>query len=149
MLCLLEKRQIIQVDRFTTDNKQDRWTRQQSKLLKRVNLRVSDTKFKQRKMFGTEVEFKRGEWQDPCAGDSGGPLMYQTPGSGRWVIIGWLEFKYKKCIKMKIDFYKKFKNAKLPGTVNGAGFDCRTGKIGSLEGHKEGIWNKVHVQSEG
>jgi len=106
---------------FTTDNKQDRWTGQQSKLLKRVNLRVSQTRYKHKKMFGTEVEFKRGNWQDPCAGDSGGPLIYQTPGSGRWVIIG---------------------------TVYGAGFDCRTGQVqSSLEGHKEGIWNKVSAHS--
>ena len=45
-------------------------------------------------MFGTEVEFKDGVPQDPCAGDSGGPLMYQS--LDRWIIIGWLEFKCKK-----------------------------------------------------
>ena len=66
---------------------------------------MSQTTYKQRKMFGTELEFKRGEWQDPCSGDSGGPLMYQTPGSDRWVIIGKLEFKYKK---MKIGFLQNF-----------------------------------------
>ena len=44
-------------------------------------------------MFGTKVEFKRGEWQSACPGDSGGPLMYQTPGSDRWVLIGKLELK--------------------------------------------------------
>ena len=70
------------------DNKQDPWTAYQSKFLKRVNLRVSNTTYKHIKMFGTVVEFKRGEWQDPCAGDSGGPLMYQDPDSGRWIIIG-------------------------------------------------------------
>ena len=39
----------------------------------------------------TEVEFKDGEYQDPCEGDSGGPLMYENPqsdGSAKWVIIG-------------------------------------------------------------
>ena len=54
-------------------------------------------------MFGTELEFKRGEHQDPCSGDSGGPLMHLTPDSDsrRWVIIGWLEYKYKnKCDSM-------------------------------------------------
>ena len=54
-------------------------------------------------MFGTELEFKRGEYQDPCSGDSGGPLMHLTPDSDsrRWVIIGWLEYKYKnKCDSM-------------------------------------------------
>ena len=70
------------------NNTKDPWTRQQSKFLKRVNLRVSNTTYKHSKMFGTKVEYKRGEWQDPCAGDSGGPLMYQDPDSGRWVIIG-------------------------------------------------------------
>ena len=52
---------LIQIDRYTTDNKQDHWTRQQSNLLKRVNLRVSNTEYKHSKMFGTEVEFKRGD----------------------------------------------------------------------------------------
>jgi len=108
---------------FATDDKQDHWTNQQSNLLKRVNLRVSNTRYKHTKMFGTELEFKRGEYQDPCAGDSGGPLMYQTPDSDsrRWVLIG---------------------------TVFGIGFDCRTGKSNSFEGHKEGIWNKVSAHTE-
>ena len=38
--------------------------------------------------------------QDPCAGDSGGPLMYQDPDSGRWVIIGWLKFHFIKNIEL-------------------------------------------------
>ena len=86
------------------NNTKDPWTRQQSKFLKRVNLRVSNTKYKAYKMFGTKVEFKRGEWQSACPGDSGGPLMYQTPGSDRWVLIGKLEFKYKNS---KIDPYMR------------------------------------------
>ena len=60
----------------------------QSTFLKRVNLRVSNTTYKRYKMFGTELEKKNGVWQDPCSGDSGGPLMYQDPESDRWVIIG-------------------------------------------------------------
>ena len=39
--------------------------------------------------------------QDPCAGDSGGPLMYQDPDSGRWVIIGWLEFHFIKNMELR------------------------------------------------
>ena len=70
------------------DNKVDDWTSQGSPFLKRVDLRVSNTTYNASKMFGTVVEYKRGEWQDPCAGDSGGPLMYQDPDSGRWIIIG-------------------------------------------------------------
>ena len=41
-----------------------------------------------------------------------------------------------------------FANAKLSGTLKGSGFDCRTGKMHSQEGEKEGYWNKVHMQSE-
>ena len=66
---------------------------EQSEFLKEVDLTVSQTRFKHKKMFGTLMEKKNGTYQDPCAGDSGGPLMYQVPGSGRWVIIGKLEFK--------------------------------------------------------
>ena len=73
-----------------TDNKKNDWTRWMSHLLKRVDLTVSNTKFNHSKMFGTKVEFKNGEYQDPCSGDSGGPLMYETPSSKRWVIIGQL-----------------------------------------------------------
>ena len=49
-------------------------------------------------MFGTKVEFKRGEYQDPCAGDGGGPLMVRIDKTkagrpsiakyNRWVLIG-------------------------------------------------------------
>ena len=38
-----------------------------------------------------------------------------------------------------------FANAKLSGTLKGSGFDCRTGKMHSQEGKKEGYWNKVHI----
>jgi len=105
---------------FATNNKQDDWTGQQSKFLKRVNLSVSKTKYSNDKMLGTKVEFDNGEWQDPCAGDGGGPLMYQDPDSDRWVIIG---------------------------TLKGSGFDCRTGKMHSQEGKKEGYWNKVSAHT--
>ena len=37
------------------------------------------------------------------------------------------------------------RSQQLLGTVYGVGFDCRTGKLQSFEGHKEGIWNKVNL----
>ena len=83
----------MNIYRFALKNKNVPWTGRQSVLLKRVNLKVSKKKFKHTKMFGTNLEFKRGEWQDPCSGDSGGPLMHRTQNigdsdTGRWVIIG-------------------------------------------------------------
>merc|ERR1719341_2835627 len=101
--------------------KVEKYTQTPSNVLKRVNLRVSQTRFKHKLMFGTVMEKKNGTYQDPCAGDSGGPLMYQVPGSGRWVIIG---------------------------TVYGAGFDCRSGEVKPFEGHEEGIWNKVSAHTD-
>ena len=68
--------------RFSYENKH------QSPMLKRVNLRVSTKSFKHSKMLGTLVEKKNGVYQDPCAGDSGGPLMYQDQSSGQWILIG-------------------------------------------------------------
>ena len=64
------------------------WTKKQSTKLKRVNLRVSMKSYKHFMMLGTETRQKNGEYQDPCAGDSGGPLMYQDRSSGRWMLIG-------------------------------------------------------------
>ena len=71
-----------------TEDKTQRWTKTQSPYLKRVDLMVSRHKFEHYKMFGTLTEKRGGEWQEPCAGDSGGPLMHQDENSGRWVIIG-------------------------------------------------------------
>ena len=74
------------------------WSGRQSRLLKRVTLTVSEDEAKRSKyQFGTTVEFKRGEYQDPCSGDGGGPLMtydYEDPnqhgnnGRAKWYIIG-------------------------------------------------------------
>ena len=75
-------------NRFTTEVKKEEWTHLQSPELKRVDLTVSTHKFKHYKMFGTLTEKKDGDYQDPCSGDSGGPLMYQMKNSRRWVIIG-------------------------------------------------------------
>ena len=74
------------------------WTGKQSKFLKRVNLKVSTKKFEHKLMLGTKIEgpanSDKGEVQDTCAGDDGGPLMLPvTPN--QWVIIGWLQLKYK------------------------------------------------------
>ena len=68
--------------RYSHDDKR------QSPMLKRVNLKVSTKSFKHTKMLGTLVEKKNGVYQDPCAGDSGGPLMYKDKNSGRWILIG-------------------------------------------------------------
>ena len=53
-----------------------------------VKLTVSKYKFKHYKMLGTELKRKDGVPQDPCSGDSGGPLMYKEEESRQWVIIG-------------------------------------------------------------
>ena len=78
-----------------TDNKIDAHTKLQSNLLKRVNLQITGSTYDHPKMFGTKVEFKRGEYQDPCAGDGGGPLMDRIDVGrtrkekyNRWVLIG-------------------------------------------------------------
>merc|ERR1719209_1242179 len=75
-------------------------------------------------MFGTKVGKENGEPLDPCKGDGGGPLMSRTQdseGQHRWVIIG---------------------------TLFGAGYDCKTGEKGGLEGTEEGIWNKVSAHTK-
>ena len=74
--------------RFMIEEEGKASTKQQSPMLKRVNLRVSMKSYKHFMMLGTETRQKNGEYQDPCAGDSGGPLMYQDRSSGRWMLIG-------------------------------------------------------------
>ena len=65
----------------------------QSKCLRFVDLRVSTKEWNNTKMFLTELNSNSmGEFKDPCSGDSGGPLMYQEPSSGRWIIIGQLNY---------------------------------------------------------
>ena len=82
--------------RFATKDGKSRWTDYQSALLRRVNLVVSNADFKHTKMLGTVLEGPadsgKGEWQDVCAGDGGGPLMLPARGTERWVIIGSLEY---------------------------------------------------------
>ena len=115
-------------------------------------------------MFGTLVEKRAGEYQEPCAGDSGGPLMYKTDGpKGRWVVIGWC---YKTCLNQFWEIFGLFLHSSkvgyksrksllyifspsktsihpIPGTVKGGGFDCRDGTVDAFDGHKEGVWNRV------
>ena len=130
--------------RYSHDDKR------QSPMLKRVNLKVSTKSFKHTKMLGTLVEKKNGVYQDPCAGDSGGPLMYQDQSSRQWILIGQSETVH--CIVEKSNFQKPredFETMSLlyhkvyAGTVHGAGLDCRTGDVHSFEGSTDGIWNKV------
>jgi len=110
---------------FTTNDDQSPWTKEQSPLLKRVDLMVSKADFEHTKMLGTVLEEPsengRGEWQDPCSGDGGGPLMLPARGTERWVIIG---------------------------TVYGGGYNCKTGKTSKFEGEEVGIWNKVSAHTE-
>ena len=61
----------------------------QSPVLRKVNLKVSTKNYNHFKMFGTELsKDKTGMFQDACAGDSGGPLMYLEKSSQRWILIG-------------------------------------------------------------
>merc|ERR1719315_313692 len=71
----------------------------QSRTLKHVNLTVSSPATTSN-YFYTDIPSIDGVPQDPCAGDSGGPLLHQDPTTLRWTIIG---------------------------TVYGGGYDCRTG----------------------
>jgi len=95
---------------------------EQSEVLRKVNLQVSNKKYNHYNMFGTKLEKKhrwglgRGSFKDPCAGDSGGPLMYWNRRAQHYVLIG---------------------------TVHGKGYDCTSGKVRKLEGSTNGVWNKV------
>ena len=68
------------------DNRKDDWTGQNPNLMKRNDLMVQDEKEDQ--WLFAKVEFKRGEYQQPCNGDSGGPLMFERQQSKKWAIIG-------------------------------------------------------------
>ena len=83
-----QKTQLTLIHRQATDNKKDEWTGDRPELLRRVNLKVSNTNFTYTKILGTETVFKRAQYMGVCPGDSGGPLMYETRESKRWVIIG-------------------------------------------------------------
>ena len=74
--------------RTGTENVKDAGKGRSFNLLRQINLRVSKTNYNYTKLLGTETPFKRGYYKSMCPGDSGGPLMYETQESKRWVIIG-------------------------------------------------------------
>ena len=80
--------------------------------LKHVDLEVA--KKQDNFMLFTKVKKVNGIYQDPCSGDSGGPLLHKE--NGRWVIIG---------------------------TVRGGGYSCNTGKVATHVYGGMGLWNKV------
>jgi len=94
---------------------------EQSRVLKAVTLTVSTKIYNNIYVLGTELSKKDGMFQDPCSGDSGGPLMYHNVSTSSYVLIG---------------------------TVNGGGYDCRTDSEGSFEGSNNGVWNKVSAHME-
>merc|ERR1711974_282890 len=54
---------------------------EQSPFLRDVELTVSTKRYDHYKMFGTKAKNKKGP-ADPCAGDSGGPLIGKLRGGG-------------------------------------------------------------------
>jgi len=88
------------------------WSSEQSTLLKHIDLTVSYARAS-KNYFWTDIAIIDGVPQDPCNGDSGGPLMHQDPTTKRWTIIG---------------------------TVRGGGYDCRSG---TWNHNRKGGWNKV------
>jgi len=91
-------------------------SKSQSTFLRAVSLPVSSKKYKHFNFFGTKTVKIGGIYQDPCSGDSGGPLMYLDPSTQSYMLIG---------------------------TVQGSGYDCRSGETIEVEGSSNGMWNKV------
>lgn len=104
--------------RYSTDDG-TRQSREPSRYLKDVQLRVSPMQYQQFTMFGTEVYYGM-DIEDPCVGDSGGPLM-RKDSNGQWEIIG---------------------------ILFGAGFDCKKGQVNQCQGSPNGVWTKVSVFSD-
>jgi len=95
--------------------------KEQSPVLKSVDLTVDPVEYRHNKMFGTKLSMKENQYQDPCSGDSGGPLMYYNKTTFRYVLIG---------------------------TVHGGGYDCRYDTVSNFEGSDNGLWNKVSAHME-
>jgi len=104
--------------------KTGRW--HNSDVLKRVDLIVSRKRYKHEKILGTvlhkDFDGSTLMYQDPCAADSGGPLMY---------------------------FNKARRSYEIIGTLVGGGYSCggpsfrdRPG-VHYFEGSQNGIWNKI------
>jgi len=70
-----------------------------SRFLKHVELTVAgwSSYIYGNNFFETRVEVIDSVPQDPCSGDSGGPLIHQDPTSMRWTIIGTLKGKGYNC----------------------------------------------------
>merc|ERR1712142_293859 len=84
--------------------------------LKAVYLKVNPKQYEHRYIFGTFTVKKDNKWQDPCGGDSGGPLMIRKASSDRFVLIG---------------------------TLNGQGYICKRDFVSHFEDTTDGTWNKV------
>ena len=56
-----------------------------------------------------------------CMHSLGGPLMYFNQTRRSFVLIG---------------------------TVQGGGYDCRTGQVSTFEGSRNGVWNKVSAHMD-
>ena len=63
----------------------DHVNRGQSPVLRKVTLKVSTKEYKHTYFLGTEVNKNaKGEWMDPCSGDSGWLCSYIFPIPGYW-----------------------------------------------------------------
>ena len=93
----------------------------QSPMLKRVNLMVSMRNFNRQTIIGTELrQNSNGDFEDPCAGDSGGPLMYEDTSSQRWTLIGQINFialliQLLRNWFFKVTFFSNFRNRSWRG----------------------------------
>merc|ERR1712212_629816 len=87
-----------------------------SDVLRSVELTIATSLPLLPKMFTTFTEKNiYGDYMDPCAGDSGGPLMWQNK-DGKFVALG---------------------------VVNGGGYQCDKDLVSSFHGTRDQVWNNV------